>query len=284
MKLKVSYQKIATLDFSFDEPLDPDEIVCPRNLTLSVLGVIGEFYPNFIEAEVKSDISSFTVKVPIDEEAIPTDEFLQELQRIKKEVRQFRAEMSEWYKLDEKLGTEHIPHGDYHSKARELDQSSPILYFLRNYASVNLAPYEGRFYSRDGEDFELYTNADGSYTKALVPEISYEPHSVFRNAQVGVALRGEVPVRVYDSELVVEGFQREFMDSMEERDGFSSEEIAYDNAVEWVWFNTIGAYVGESTPLIVAKWTDNEDEEGPIVFIDARKWVVLNPFNDFPGL
>ena len=71
------------------------------------------------------------------------------------------------------------------------------------------------------------------------------------DAIIGIALRGPKPVAVYDYDLMVAAFLR--------NDGWTR-----DDAVEWIEFNVVGAYVGTSTPFHVHNddtWGDGEDDD-----------------------
>ena len=80
------------------------------------------------------------------------------------------------------------------------------------------------------------------------------------DAVVGIVLRGTKPVAVYDYDLMVGVFMR-------------NEDWTRDDAVEWIEFNVIEAYVGDGTPFHVRlddTWgdedDDNDDNDGGTLF------------------
>lgn len=65
-------------------------------------------------------------------------------------------------------------------------------------------------------------------------------------AIVGIGLRAAAEsVVVYDYDLLIECFVK---------DGMS-----HDEAVEWVEFNIVGAYVGDRTPIILQRYAPTSD-------------------------
>ena len=47
------------------------------------------------------------------------------------------------------------------------------------------------------------------------------------------------------------------IESCVERDG-----MTYQEAVEWIEFNTISAYVGENTPIFIETFNETGEEDG----------------------
>jgi len=80
------------------------------------------------------------------------------------------------------------------------------------------------------------------------------------DAVVGIALRGSKPVAVYDYDLMVGIF-------LARENGWSRAD-----AVEWIEFNIVGAYVGTSTPFHIGlsdPWMDDDDGNDGGTFFDA---------------
>lgn len=73
------------------------------------------------------------------------------------------------------------------------------------------------------------------------------------DAVIGIALRGSKPVAVYDYDLMVDVFTAR------------ESEWSRTDAVEWIEFNIVGAYVGTSTPFHISMgdpWgSDDEDDD-----------------------
>ena len=51
------------------------------------------------------------------------------------------------------------------------------------------------------------------------------------------------PIAIYDAELCIEALAEEFPG-----------EDAFEDAAEWFGFNTVGAWVGEKTPMIISRF------------------------------
>ena len=67
----------------------------------------------------------------------------------------------------------------------------------------------------------------------------FEPRDSLDAALVGVGCRvGQLRLAVYDYELLIEAHQ-------------SMNDWSREDATEWVDFNTVGAWVGEGTPIIL---------------------------------
>ena len=69
----------------------------------------------------------------------------------------------------------------------------------------------------------------------------------FDDAFIGIAERfGQLPVVAYDRTKCIQ--------ILIDRDGMD-----YEEAVEFFEFNTVGAWVGENTPIFITLWQDVED-------------------------
>jgi hypothetical protein len=91
----------------------------------------------------------------------------------------------------------------------------------------------------------------------LVGAIRLEPAEQFDNALLGKADINGQTVLVYDYNLIVEGFAREFADE----DAIQPTDDQWSDALEWVEFNTIRGiqYMGDRRPLIVYRDIDLEE-------------------------
>lgn len=65
---------------------------------------------------------------------------------------------------------------------------------------------------------------------------------------IGSGFGGQLAI-IYDKDRLLEFWKNEYMESNPDQD----EDDAYFMAVEWFEYNTIGAYMGEHTPLYVSK-------------------------------
>jgi hypothetical protein len=91
---------------------------------------------------------------------------------------------------------------------------------------------------------------------------------------------GEV-VAVYDENVIVELLLREILDSTEGPHDEEAENDAYDEASEYLQFNTIRAlpYMGARAPVLVSElFEDAEefevDEEREVIEIGGKRWLV----------
>ena len=89
-------------------------------------------------------------------------------------------------------------------------------------------------------DTKAEANTKADRIREMLCEEGYEETVVFSNpdyadAFIGVTDRGGVAV--YDYELMVESLVREGM--------------SYEDAMDFIDYNTIGAYFGEKTPIVI---------------------------------
>jgi len=79
----------------------------------------------------------------------------------------------------------------------------------------------------------------------------------FDGALVGVGTRFIHPVAIYNYDTCVQMLANDYLDDAEEqkRDGYTDEDALLD-AEEYLSHNTIGAHVGENTPIYLRFTTD----------------------------
>ena len=81
--------------------------------------------------------------------------------------------------------------------------------------------------------------------------------SCYDKGFVGIGRRiNQVPVAVYDREICINALAEEFA---EDTDIYEDDEDAdpYTDAAEYWDFNTEGSWVGEQTPIIIAKFSNS---------------------------
>ena len=72
---------------------------------------------------------------------------------------------------------------------------------------------------------------------------------------VGIGFRiNQVPVAVYDREVCIEALAEEFAEDTDE--SYKSAD-PYTDAVEYWDFNTEGSWIGEQTPIVITKFTED---------------------------
>ena len=90
-----------------------------------------------------------------------------------------------------------------------------------------------------------------------------EPREFFDEALVGATdvddgrwpRARQIVVAVYDVEKCIEAIAKMFQSERESEDDEGS---LMDDAAEWFWFNTEGAWVGEGTPMFVQAEIDED--------------------------
>ena len=85
----------------------------------------------------------------------------------------------------------------------------------------------------------------------------------FDDAFIGICHRfGQPPLVAYDREkcidILMEQFSQARIDIPEDNDEAYDEPHLYEEAVEYFEYNTIGAWVGEHTPVFITRYVPNK--------------------------